>query len=111
MSNSGILKVKGERPLDLTKHSRFVKEIRVPKECDMDEVYAKFGKGILRIVMPKKIQTVPIKRSRSRHVYKTLDSVSKWPWQKISNVAVALAFVLVLGAYIMCTQKLIIKER
>lgn len=44
--------------MDASSHkwSRFHKEIKLSKECTMNEISAKFSRGILSIVMPKMVQ-------------------------------------------------------
>ncbi|KAG5556265.1 hypothetical protein RHGRI_006765 [Rhododendron griersonianum] len=55
LSNRGTLRITGERPIDGTKWSRFAKEIKVPKDCNPNEIIAKFtNAGLLHIIMPKK---------------------------------------------------------
>ncbi|KAF7148480.1 hypothetical protein RHSIM_Rhsim03G0053700 [Rhododendron simsii] len=55
LSNRGTLRITGERPIDGTKRSRFTKEINVPKDCNPNEITAKFtNAGLLHIIMPKK---------------------------------------------------------
>ncbi|KAG5556263.1 hypothetical protein RHGRI_006764 [Rhododendron griersonianum] len=55
LSNRGTLRITGERPIDGTKRSRFAKEIKVPKDCNPNEITAKFtNAGLLHIIMPKK---------------------------------------------------------
>ncbi|KAF7148710.1 hypothetical protein RHSIM_Rhsim03G0053200 [Rhododendron simsii] len=51
----GTLMITGERPIDGTKRSRFTKEIKFPKDCNPNEITAKFtNAGLLHIIMPKK---------------------------------------------------------
>ncbi|XP_057505987.1 18.1 kDa class I heat shock protein-like [Actinidia eriantha] len=65
-SNRHRLRITGERPLDNTKRSRFTKEIKIPKDCNANEVTAKFTKaGLLCIVMPKKIASEEPKQDQS----------------------------------------------
>ncbi|XP_058204297.1 uncharacterized protein LOC131318494 [Rhododendron vialii] len=55
LSNRGTLRITGERPIDGTKRSRFTKEIKVSKDCNPNEIIAKFtNAGLLHIIMPKK---------------------------------------------------------
>ncbi|KAG5556266.1 hypothetical protein RHGRI_006766 [Rhododendron griersonianum] len=55
LSNRGTLRITGERPIDGTKRSRFAKEIKVPKDCNPNEITAKFTPaGLLHVIMPKK---------------------------------------------------------
>ncbi|KAL8125525.1 hypothetical protein AgCh_012988 [Apium graveolens] len=59
ISNQGVLKISGERPLSASKRSRFYKEVKVGKECNANEIRAKFVNGLLYVVMPKIIASVP----------------------------------------------------
>ncbi|KAK2367448.1 inactive protein RESTRICTED TEV MOVEMENT [Trifolium repens] len=54
-NNKGILKIYGEKSLGASskKWSRFRKEIRISKDCDVNRIQAKFSQGILSIVIPK----------------------------------------------------------
>ncbi|KAL9379302.1 hypothetical protein Peur_027784 [Populus x canadensis] len=58
LSSIGNMTITGERRVDESRWTRFRKEIKVPKECNNNEVRAKLSTGILYIVMPKKI-TLP----------------------------------------------------
>lgn len=53
LSNLGVLKISGERPLSALKRSRFYKEVKVAKECNTNDIRAKFVNGLLYVVMPK----------------------------------------------------------
>ncbi|XP_057763112.1 inactive protein RESTRICTED TEV MOVEMENT 2-like [Arachis stenosperma] len=57
-NNKGLLTIFGERPLDSSnnKWSRFHKEIRLPKDTNVNEISAKLSHGVLSIVMPKKVE-------------------------------------------------------
>ncbi|PSS01668.1 Protein RESTRICTED TEV MOVEMENT like [Actinidia chinensis var. chinensis] len=75
VSNRRCLKITGERPLDNTKRSRFTKEIKIPKDCNANDITAKFtNAGLLYIIMPKKIasmerkqdQTTPVQQPRDK---------------------------------------------
>lgn len=59
ISNLRVLKISGERPLSASKRSRFYKEVKVAKECNTNEIRAKFVNGLLYVVMPKIIAAVP----------------------------------------------------
>ncbi|OIW20168.1 hypothetical protein TanjilG_04621 [Lupinus angustifolius] len=56
--NKGFLTIYGERPLDAStsKWSRFHKEIKLSKNCIMNEIRANFYNGILSITMPKMVK-------------------------------------------------------
>lgn len=58
LSSIGNMTITGERRVDESRWTRFRKEIKVPKECNNNEVRANLSTGILYIVMPKKI-TLP----------------------------------------------------
>lgn len=53
ISNQRVLKISGERPLSASKRSLFYKEVKVGKECNANEIRAKFVNGLLYVVMPK----------------------------------------------------------
>ncbi|PON49127.1 Small heat shock protein HSP [Parasponia andersonii] len=53
LNNYGILTISGEQSVDNVKMSRFRKEIKVSKDCKMDQIRAKFTRGILYITLPK----------------------------------------------------------
>ncbi|RDX66883.1 Inactive protein RESTRICTED TEV MOVEMENT 2, partial [Mucuna pruriens] len=55
--NWGVLTICGERLVDASnnKWSRFHKEIRISKGCDMNAFRAKFSHGVLLISMPKEV--------------------------------------------------------
>ncbi|XP_024963077.1 uncharacterized protein LOC112503248 [Cynara cardunculus var. scolymus] len=52
-----IIRVRGERLVAENKWSRFQEDFRVPKNCEMRGVRARFDGGILKITMPRKIIT------------------------------------------------------
>ncbi|KAI3758664.1 hypothetical protein L6452_06234 [Arctium lappa] len=54
-----IVRVRGERLVADNKWSRFQEDFRVPENCEMSGVRARFDGGILTITMPRKIITVP----------------------------------------------------
>ncbi|KAL1822460.1 hypothetical protein ACET3Z_009238 [Daucus carota] len=58
LSNLRVLKISGERPLSAVKQSRFYKEVKVAKECNANDIRAKFVNGLLYVVMPKTIPVV-----------------------------------------------------
>ncbi|KAK6126591.1 hypothetical protein DH2020_039666 [Rehmannia glutinosa] len=54
ISNHGVLKISGERPLDALTKTKFHKEIPVPSnKYDNQSIHAKFVNGYLYITMPK----------------------------------------------------------
>ncbi|KAM3694946.1 hypothetical protein ACJW31_07G093300 [Castanea mollissima] len=53
INNLGALKIFGERPVKETRWSRFNKEIKVDKKCKTCAIQAKFGNGVLSVIMPK----------------------------------------------------------
>ncbi|KAL4560627.1 hypothetical protein LXL04_032780 [Taraxacum kok-saghyz] len=59
ISNTGILKITGENVIDGKRRNRFLKEIKVTKDYDSNNIHAKFSQGRLRVTMPKKVQTPP----------------------------------------------------
>ncbi|PIA59809.1 hypothetical protein AQUCO_00400592v1 [Aquilegia coerulea] len=52
------LKISGERQLEDNRWSRFRKEFRAPKNCNTNEITAKFVGGLLYVKFPKKISDV-----------------------------------------------------
>ncbi|KAI3512044.1 hypothetical protein L1887_19207 [Cichorium endivia] len=59
ISNTGILKITGENVVDGKRRNRFLKEVKVTKDYDSNNIHAKFSQGRLRITMPKKVITTP----------------------------------------------------
>ncbi|XP_057446702.1 inactive protein RESTRICTED TEV MOVEMENT 2-like [Lotus japonicus] len=100
-NNRGVLTIYGERPLggaSSTKWSRFHKEIRISKDCDVNGVQAKFSHGTLSIVIPKK--SSPIQQAKGEAMEKY--SISKVETRKRTaiKVAIGLLAVVALGTYI-----------
>lgn len=44
--------VRGERPVDGNRWSRFRLELRIPDGCDAKAIHAKFDNGVVRVTMP-----------------------------------------------------------
>ncbi|PSS01667.1 Protein RESTRICTED TEV MOVEMENT like [Actinidia chinensis var. chinensis] len=136
--NLRTLKIFGERPLDATKRSRFYKETAIPKDCNVKEIHAKFVGGLLHIVMPKKVSLAPQQEqpegAEKLTIPKNINSqdhqVDKLPTlPKIgsametiedsrlrrlvhvtTNVAVVVAVVACLGAYIIYSYRSLYAE-
>ncbi|XP_058106758.1 inactive protein RESTRICTED TEV MOVEMENT 2-like [Magnolia sinica] len=53
LDNYGNMKISGERQIDSNKWNRFRKYIRVPKDCILSKISAKFENGALYVTMPK----------------------------------------------------------
>ncbi|XP_047954906.1 uncharacterized protein LOC125201058 [Salvia hispanica] len=54
ISNHGVLKISGERPIDATKHMKFYKEVAAPNtKYDTHAIHAKFINNNLLITLPK----------------------------------------------------------
>ncbi|KAL1541471.1 hypothetical protein AAHA92_25685 [Salvia divinorum] len=54
ISNHGVLKISGERPIDGSKHMKFYKEVAAPNtKYDTHAIHAKFVNNNLIITMPK----------------------------------------------------------
>ncbi|XAR69855.1 hypothetical protein NMG60_11001598 [Bertholletia excelsa] len=107
VSNEGHLRIKGERPVDETKKSRFCKEIHIPNDCQSKQTQAKFSRGRLYIMMPKKIagaqttdQDHPTPDQKTGPAYGEDQAVSGSPKVAVNaNVAVmVVAAVIALGA-------------
>ncbi|KAI3824449.1 hypothetical protein L1987_05909 [Smallanthus sonchifolius] len=54
-----IVRVRGERLIADNKWSRFQEDYRVPENCEMRGIKAKFDGGILTVTMPRKITNAP----------------------------------------------------
>ncbi|KAL0346925.1 UNVERIFIED_CONTAM: hypothetical protein Scaly_1708500, partial [Sesamum calycinum] len=61
LSNHGVLKIHGERPLDASRKSKFYKEIQISSNHDASAIRAKFANGCLYITMPKRKPAIPPK--------------------------------------------------
>ncbi|KAL7197984.1 hypothetical protein ACSBR2_020497 [Camellia fascicularis] len=59
INNLRTLKISGEHPLEATKSSRFIKTIKIPRDCNAKEIRANFADGLLCIVMPKTDSSAP----------------------------------------------------
>ncbi|KAI7747352.1 hypothetical protein M8C21_007985 [Ambrosia artemisiifolia] len=59
ISNTGLLKISGEKVAEGKKRIRFLKELKVTKDYDANNIRAKFSQGCLRITLPKKVVTQP----------------------------------------------------
>ncbi|KAL1225332.1 17.5 kDa class I heat shock protein [Cardamine amara subsp. amara] len=53
INNNGILTITGTCPVDQTESMRFKKETKVAKNCRINEIRAKFSKGVLYVTMPR----------------------------------------------------------
>ncbi|KAI3826248.1 hypothetical protein L1987_00293 [Smallanthus sonchifolius] len=58
ISNTGLLKISGEKVVE-GKKRRFLKEVKVTKDYDSNNIHAKFSQGCLRVTLPKKIVALP----------------------------------------------------
>nr|XP_043616972.1 inactive protein RESTRICTED TEV MOVEMENT 2-like [Erigeron canadensis] len=54
-----IVRVRGERLVTENKWSRFQEDYKVPENCEMRDIRARFDGGILTITMPRKMINVP----------------------------------------------------
>ncbi|OVA16452.1 Alpha crystallin/Hsp20 domain [Macleaya cordata] len=54
VDSHGNMKISGERPLDENRWSRFRKDFPIPKNCNVNEIHAKFIGGLLYVKLPKK---------------------------------------------------------
>ncbi|CAI8593388.1 unnamed protein product [Vicia faba] len=100
-NNKGVLKIYGEKPLSASskkKWSRFHKEIRVSKDCEMSGIQAKFSQGILSIVLPKSEATQHAKDVA------TIEKHSLWGVQKRKRTTIQIVLgivaVVALGTYV-----------
>jgi len=56
-----LLIVRGERPVDGNRWSRFRIELRIPDGCDAKAIHAKFDNGVVRVTMPAVLpEPVPV---------------------------------------------------
>ena len=55
LDSDGRVVVSGQRPTMDGRWSRFRKEFRVPENCVLDKISAKFENGLLHLVFPKSI--------------------------------------------------------
>jgi len=96
-NNKGILKIYGEKTLGSKKSSRFHKEIRISRDCDVNGIQAKFSQGILSIIMPK---TEVIQHTKDA----TIEKHSFWGVQerKITTIQIVIGVVamVALGTYV-----------
>ncbi|KAL8036499.1 hypothetical protein ABFX02_12G162600 [Erythranthe guttata] len=67
ISNYGVLKISGERPLEASKRTKFYKEIPLPSyKYDTNAINAKFLNGCLYITIPKLKNFAPEKPESSK---------------------------------------------
>ncbi|KAF7820310.1 inactive protein RESTRICTED TEV MOVEMENT 2-like [Senna tora] len=112
-NNKGILKIHGERPLDATKWSRFQKELKLDKNCNPNDIRAKFSRDILSITIPKKPKE-EANRSIHKDGHESTSSedkkkkrgrvwgvrISKRRMAKVAVVIVAVVVVVAIGTQI-----------
>ncbi|XP_022988169.1 inactive protein RESTRICTED TEV MOVEMENT 2-like [Cucurbita maxima] len=58
VTSTGKLRISGERRLTSGKWLRFLKEIHIPEDADLNKISAKLEKGILYVTQPKKTSAV-----------------------------------------------------
>ncbi|RZS13018.1 hypothetical protein BHM03_00044548 [Ensete ventricosum] len=66
VDNQGNLRTSGERPLDATRWSRFVVEFKLPENCSLSDVRAKFENETLLVRFPKLIAPEPVVQIEER---------------------------------------------
>ncbi|KAL2999248.1 hypothetical protein AAZX31_09G149600 [Glycine max] len=88
----GILTIHGERLVDASndKWSRFRKEVKISKGCNMNSIRAKFSHGVLFIAMPKEAVM-------EKHLIWGVETRKRISPTK---VAIGVVFVVALGTYI-----------
>jgi len=59
VTNRGVLRISGERPIDKAQRKRFLKETQTPAGCNINDIKAKFIKGRLHVIMPNTSQISP----------------------------------------------------
>ncbi|KAG8376866.1 hypothetical protein BUALT_Bualt09G0108600 [Buddleja alternifolia] len=77
ISNYGILKISGERPLDASRKSKFFKEISISSTYEASAIHAKFLNGWLHITMPKRKTLVPENGGKESPEASKIDRSSK----------------------------------
>lgn len=87
VSNCGVLKISGDRQENQTR-LRFLKEIQVKKNHDKDEIKAKFEKGVLKIMLPNKVD----------EEYELTTTSNKSRFKKFKKVATGVAAIVVVVA-------------
>ncbi|XP_049378989.1 inactive protein RESTRICTED TEV MOVEMENT 2-like [Solanum stenotomum] len=55
LTRTGVLKIRGQRPVAESKWLRFQKDFPVSQNCDKTKISAKFENGILHVKQPKRI--------------------------------------------------------
>ncbi|RWW60635.1 hypothetical protein BHE74_00032364 [Ensete ventricosum] len=66
VDSQGNLRTSGERPLDATRWSRFVVEFKLPENCSLSDVRAKFENETLLVRFPKLIAPEPVVQIEER---------------------------------------------
>lgn len=92
VSNCGILRISGDRQVNQTRLS-FFKEIQVGKDHNIDEVKAKFEKGVLKIILPKKVTAENTNESFNEE-YEPATTSSK-RFRKFKKVVMSVAIIVV----------------
>ncbi|CAK7341487.1 unnamed protein product [Dovyalis caffra] len=108
----GVVTITGERPLYDTRRSRFNKQIRIPKNCKINEIRATFSGGILHVVVPEKTPAFPAELSRTENITTSTSMPSNYllgmkssSWRLELNTKLALkvagmlALVVAFGAH------------
>lgn len=93
VSNCGVLKISGDRQVNQTRLS-FLKEIQLQKDHNIDEIKAKFEKGVLKITLPKNVTGVNTNASFNEE-YELATTSNKSRFRKFKKVAMSVAAILV----------------
>ncbi|URE13976.1 Heat shock family protein [Musa troglodytarum] len=72
IDSQGNLRTSGERPLDGRRWSRFVVEFKLPENCSLNEIRAKFENESLHLRLPKLIAPEPVVQIEEREAEKKL---------------------------------------
>ncbi|MCD7472431.1 hypothetical protein HAX54_013666 [Datura stramonium] len=88
VSNCGLLKISGDRQVNQTR-LKFSKEISVLNNHNIDEIKAKFEKGVLKITLPKKVTA-----ENANEEYELATTSNKSRFRKFKKVAISVAAIV-----------------
>ena len=103
LSSSGNLTITGERQSDedKLKISRFRKEFPVSKDCQQNQIEARFSNGILYLVISKEISTISGTGENVTASGTCLSSLIMNRNKRIAmEIFVAISFAVAVGAYV-----------
>ncbi|XP_021283146.1 inactive protein RESTRICTED TEV MOVEMENT 2-like [Herrania umbratica] len=101
LSSSGIITITGERQLDEAKaiKSRFRKEFPVSKDCQPNQIQAKFSNGVLSLVMLKQESSISGAGGNVTSG-KFLSSIMNMNKRVALEIIIAICLVLAVRAYV-----------